>query len=175
MFVCLTCFSHFKRYLFYKQLRADILQGRLQLQFDNAIDLFGYALQDELGDYDPRRDTVGYASELQFMPNQSEELENFAHLKHMKLKGISPDLIEINFLNKVKWLEMYGVDLQPVLDENNMEYFIGLTPTGITVYRNKTKISSYFWPRIYKLNYKKTKFYLTVIDKSVSIILINLM
>jgi hypothetical protein len=49
-----------------------------------------------------------------------------------------------------------------------MEYFVGLTPTGISVYRNKTKISSYFWPRIYKIDFKDTKFYLTVIDKSVS-------
>jgi hypothetical protein len=108
-------FFYQSRYLFYKQLRADILQGRLPLQFDYAIELFGYVLQDELGDYDPKRDTVGYASELQFMPNQSEELENFAHAKHVKLKGISPNVIEINFLNKVKWLDMYGVDLQPVL------------------------------------------------------------
>ncbi len=30
------------RYLFYMQLRADILQGRLPLQFDYAVDLFGY-------------------------------------------------------------------------------------------------------------------------------------
>jgi hypothetical protein len=57
-------------------------------------------------------------------------------------------------------------------DENNTEYFIGITPTGIAVYRNKSKINSYFWPRIYKLDYKKTKFYLTVIDKSVRISII---
>ena len=98
---------------------------------------------------------------------------------------------EMNFLNKVKWLDFYGVDLQPVLvrfdwmkqdwnildfnfylynkGENNIEYFIGLTPTGISVYQNRVKINSYFWPRINKLNYKSCKFMLTVIEKTVSL------
>jgi hypothetical protein len=54
-------------------------------------------------------------SEFKFLPNQSEELENVAHVKHTKLRGMVPALVEMNFLNKVKWLDMYGVDLQPVL------------------------------------------------------------
>lgn len=74
---------------------------------------------------------------------------------------------EMNFLNKAKWLEIYGVDLQPAVGEDNIEYFIGLTPTGIAVYQNKIKINSYFWPRISKLNYKGNKFELTVIENTV--------
>lgn len=33
------------RYLYYLQLRKDILQGRLTVQFDYAVDLFSYFLQ----------------------------------------------------------------------------------------------------------------------------------
>ena len=74
------------RYLFYLQLRKDIQQGRLPLQFDFAVDLFAFFLQDELGDFNAKRDTEGYSSEFDFMPNQSLELEKAAEAKHIKLK-----------------------------------------------------------------------------------------
>ena len=74
------------------------------------------------------------------------------------------------------WIESVIRFVQPVYiifvcnkGDNNIEYFIGLTPTGISVYQNKVKINSYFWPRINKLNYKSCKFMLTVIDKTVNI------
>lgn len=74
------------RYLYFLQLRQDILQGRLPVDYENSVDLFGYVLQDELGDYNPKRDSTGYASEFPFIRNQTEELENDAHLKHIKLR-----------------------------------------------------------------------------------------
>lgn len=33
----------------------------------------------------------------------------------MCCRGQQPPLAELNYLEKVKWLEMYGVDLHPVL------------------------------------------------------------
>ncbi len=75
------------RYLFYLQLRKDILQGRLAaIPFDFAVDLFSYFLQAELGDHAARRDLPGYASQFDFVLNQSAELERAAELKHAKLK-----------------------------------------------------------------------------------------
>lgn len=34
---------------------------------------------------------------------------------HKKLRGMSPTKAELNYLDRVKWLDFYGVDLHNVL------------------------------------------------------------
>ena len=54
--------------------------------------------------------------------------------------GLVPSQAENRYLEKVKWLDMYGVDLHPVIGEDNIEYFLGLTPSGIIVLENRKKV-----------------------------------
>ncbi|CAG7822661.1 unnamed protein product, partial [Allacma fusca] len=82
--------------------------------------------------------------------------------------GEVPAIAELNYLEKVKWLEMYGVDLHPVLGEDKIDYFLGLTPSGIIVLRNKNKVGNYFWPRISKISMKGKYFMIRVKNRSVS-------
>lgn len=49
-----------------------------------------------------------------------------------------------------------------------MEYFLGLTPSGIVVLRNKTTVAHYYWPRIAKVYYKGRYFMLRISDKNVN-------
>ncbi|XP_060528153.1 band 4.1-like protein 4 [Cylas formicarius] len=154
------------RYQFFLQIKQDILQGRLLVPFELTAELGAYILQSELGDYDPRRHGYGYVSEFRFLPNQSVELEMRIAELHQTLVGQLPSQAEINYLDKVKWLEMYGVDLHPVLGEDHVEYFLGLTPSGIVVLRNKNTVGNYYWPRITKIYFKGRYFMLRVTDKN---------
>lgn len=69
----------------------------------------------ELGDYDARKHVYGYVSEFRFIANQTRELEQRVCELHQKLRGMAPGQCELNYLDKVKWHDMYGVDLHPVL------------------------------------------------------------
>uniref|UniRef100_A0A4W3KBK8 Erythrocyte membrane protein band 4.1 like 4A n=1 Tax=Callorhinchus milii TaxID=7868 RepID=A0A4W3KBK8_CALMI len=79
--------------------------------------------------------------------------------------GQVPAEAELNYLQVAKLLEMYGVDLHPVFGENQTEYFLGLTPIGVVVYKNKVQVGKYFWPRITKVNFRETQFELRVLGK----------
>ncbi|XP_067289349.1 band 4.1-like protein 4 [Pseudorasbora parva] len=153
------------RYQFFLQVKQDVLQGRLPCPFNISTQLGALAIQSELGDYDPYKHTPGYVSEYRFVPDQKEELEDTIEQIHKTLMGQVPAEAENNYLGIAKTLEMYGVDLHPVFGEKQSEYFLGLTPVGVVVYKNKTQVGKYFWPRITKVYFKETQFELRVMGR----------
>lgn len=64
------------RYYLCLQLRQDILQGHLPCSFVTLALLGSYALQSELGEYDPEVHSPDYAKDMKMVHGQTKELED---------------------------------------------------------------------------------------------------
>ncbi|KAM8829461.1 band 4.1-like protein 1 isoform 3-T3 [Synchiropus picturatus] len=150
------------RYYLCLQLRDDILSGRLPCSFVTHALLGSYTVQAELGDYEPEDHGPDYVSDFQFAPNQTRELEERVMELHRNYRGMSPAEAEVNFLENAKKLSMYGVDLHQAKDSEGIDIMLGVSANGLLIYRDRLRINRFAWPKILKISYKRSNFYIKI-------------
>lgn len=150
------------RYFVCLQVRRDVLSGRLPCSFVTHALLGSYMVQSELGDYDPQTHGPGYLKGLQFAPQQSEELELKVAELHQQHKGQTPAEADLHYLENARKLAMYGVDLHPAKDSSGIDILMGVSATGLLVYRDRLRINRFAWPKILKISYKRSHFYIRI-------------
>ncbi|XP_044531366.1 band 4.1-like protein 2 [Gracilinanus agilis] len=150
------------RYFLCLQLRQDIASGRLPCSFVTHVLLGSYTLQAELGDYDPEEHNSDYISEFQFAPNQTKEMEEKVIELHKTHRGLSPAQADSQFLENAKRLSMYGVDLHHAKDSEGVDIKLGVCANGLLIYKDRLRINRFAWPKILKISYKRSNFYIKV-------------
>ncbi|KAL6097438.1 epb41l3 [Pungitius sinensis] len=165
------------RYFLCLQLRQDMISGRLPCSFATHTVLSSYSVQSELGDYDPDECGSDYVSELCFAPKQTKEMEDKIIELHKTYRGMTPAEAEMHFLENVKKLSMYGVDLHHAKmvgsrfdclpsaqseDSEGVAIMLGVCCSGLLVYRDRLRINRFSWPKILKISYKRNNFYIKI-------------
>ncbi|KAM8790303.1 band 4.1-like protein 2 isoform 4-T8 [Rhynchonycteris naso] len=150
------------RYFLCLQLRQDIASGRLPCSFVTHALLGSYTLQAELGDYDPEEHASHDLSDFQFAPSQTKELEEKVVELHKTHRGLFPAQADSQFLENAKRLSMYGVDLHHAKDSEGVDIKLGVCANGLLIYKDRLRINRFAWPKILKISYKRSNFYIKV-------------
>ncbi|XP_032936636.1 protein 4.1 isoform X15 [Catharus ustulatus] len=150
------------RYYLCLQLRHDILTGRLPCSFATLALLGSYTVQSELGDYDPDLHGPDYISEFKLAPNQTKELEEKVVELHKTYRSMTPAQADLEFLENAKKLSMYGVDLHQAKDLEGVDITLGVCSSGLLVYKDKLRINRFPWPKVLKISYKRSSFFIKI-------------
>ncbi|XP_076016727.1 uncharacterized protein LOC143008737 isoform X3 [Genypterus blacodes] len=150
------------RYCLCLQLRKDIMRGVLPCSFVTLSLLGSYTAQSELGEYDPELHGTDYVKDLSLAPGQSKELEEKVMELHRTYRSMSPAQADMMFLENAKKLAMYGVDLHQAKDLEGVDITLGVCSSGLMVYKEKLRINRFPWPKVLKISYKRSSFFIKI-------------
>ena len=129
----------------------------------------------ELGDYSISDHKRGYVSEFRFIPHQDESFEHEVSRLHSLYRlitcrnlcgiysevfsGLIPSTAEMQYLKKCKMFDLYGLDLNHVRDDQKVPHQIGVSPRGVEIFKNKRRITIFYWSFLVLVEFLFTSFF----------------
>lgn len=128
------------RYQYYKQIKRDLLQGKLPVDsVARAARVMALMAQVDHGDY---KTNMQYVQKVA-VQGPSDNLEARTRREHQKLVGVSGEIAIEKFLSEVATLQLYGVELYHTCNGGQSHKYIGVGPENITIYSaGKTQLKS---------------------------------
>uniref|UniRef100_A0A4W3JIV2 protein-tyrosine-phosphatase n=1 Tax=Callorhinchus milii TaxID=7868 RepID=A0A4W3JIV2_CALMI len=150
-----------------QQEQTSMCVYRLSCPHNIAVVLASYAVQAELGEYNPPKHHHGYIADFCFGPDQNQEFETKVMLLHKQHSDLEQSEAELYYLSRAKALEFYGVELHKARNLGNLDVQIGISSGGLGVYRNMARVSFYPWVNITKISFKRKRFFIQLREKPV--------
>ncbi|KAM3856617.1 band 4.1-like protein 2 isoform 3-T3 [Vipera latastei] len=77
-------------------------------------------------------------------------------------RGLTPAQADSQFIENAKRLSMYGVDLHHAKDSEGVDIMLGVCANGLLIYKDRLRINRFAWPKILKISYKRSNFYIKI-------------
>eukprot|EP00095_Tigriopus_kingsejongensis_P005119 snap_masked-scaffold759_size101470-processed-gene-0.15 protein:Tk05119 transcript:snap_masked-scaffold759_size101470-processed-gene-0.15-mRNA-1 annotation:"hypothetical protein Y032_0012g1687" len=157
----------------YLQVKRDLQEGRLAAAVSTLVFLASYSIQAKLGDFDPEKSPKEGLLEFLNMRDSNnqpgfikpttidvDEVRHSVSELHRNHRGQSPAEAIHNFLELSRRLETYGIALHNGKDSTGKDIQLGVTSTGLVVFKNEAKINTFSWGKIVKISFKRKQFFI---------------
>ncbi|XP_076816340.1 tyrosine-protein phosphatase non-receptor type 14-like isoform X1 [Clavelina lepadiformis] len=128
------------RYLFYLQLKNNVINGFLQCNNEEVVELASYVLQAEFGDHDPGTHIVGYFRDYILFPEDpttnQEHLDSLTSRTiecHKRHRGLSPSDAEYNYILKAIHLVGFSEDMYHAKNGLGNDVEVGCSFAGVVI------------------------------------------
>ncbi|VEN49341.1 unnamed protein product [Callosobruchus maculatus] len=128
------------RYHYFLQLKQDVIEGRIACTPQQAVELAGYSMQAEFGNFDAERHTAHYLKDFQLFPRNITDATLLAHLteaasrRHAALQGLPHGTAEECYICACQRLGGYGQETYAVKEvSSSAEAVLGICLTGVYV------------------------------------------
>jgi len=148
------------RWLFFLQCWSNVCNGTLVTSPQTSCVLASYYLHLTYGCIKSKEEESLNILKLEAAPKSvKENVTVIIELREL-MKDQSNEQALSNFLDHVRRVDLYGVDLHSVKDCDGKMIDVGISSRNISIFRKNARINTFPWCSIVRVFYKKKKFFI---------------